>query len=141
MVESRMASQETRLSLQIRAIPGWDIEKFRAYLSDFLGPRLFSDITLTTSGNGYIVIATESVLEAVSAEAEKLRGFENPSYRLETSIPSLSQFEVLLQRLGIAATIVPVENQFMIIGSRENVEEASRLVRQLSSGFLCRGRF
>ena len=139
MVESRMASQETRLSLQIRAIPGWDIEKFRAYLSDFLGPRLFSDITLTTSGNGYIVIATESVLEAVSAEAEKLRGFENPSYRLETSIPSLSQFEVLLQRLGIAATIVPVENQFMIIGSRENVEEASRLVRQLSSGLPVQG--
>ncbi len=139
MVENRMSSQENRLSLQIEAIPGWDIEKFRTYLNDFLGTELFSEITLTTSGSGYIVIAAESVLEAISAEAEKLRGFEEPSYRLETSIPSLAQFELLLQRLGIAVTIVPVDNQFMIVGSKVNVEKASRLVRQLSSGLPVQG--
>lgn len=139
MLENRMSSQENRLSLQIEAIPGWDIEKFRMYLNDFLGTELFSEITLTTSGSGYIVIAAESVLEAISAEAEKLRGFEEPSYRLETSIPSLAQFELLLQRLGIAVTIVPVDNQFMIVGSKVNVEEASRLVRQLSSGLPVQG--
>lgn len=139
MVENRISSQETRLSLQIMAIPGWDIEKFRAYLNDFLGSDLYSEITLTTSGSGYIVIASQPVLEAISTEAEKLRGFENPSYRLESSIPSLAQFELLLEKLGIAVTIVPVENQFMIVGSKENVEEASKLVRQLSSGLPVQG--
>ncbi|PZC52685.1 type II secretory pathway, component HofQ [Mesotoga sp. TolDC] len=139
MVENRISSQETRLSLQIMAIPGWDIEKFRAYLNDFLGSELFSEITLTTSGSGYIVIASQPLLEAISTEAEKLRGFENPSFRLETSIPSLAQFELLLEKLGIAVTIVPVENQFMIVGSKENVEEASKLVRQLSSGLPVQG--
>jgi len=139
MVENRISSQDPRLSLQIMAIPGWDIEKFRAYLNDFLGSDIYSEITLTTSGSGYIVIASQPVLEAISTEAEKLRGFENPSYRLETSIPSLAQFELLLEKLGIAVTIVPVENQFMIVGSKENVEEASKLVRQISSGLPVQG--
>jgi len=134
MIEKRLSGQETRMSLQIGTIPGWDLDKFQTYLRDFLGPDEFATITVTRSGNGYIVVGPENLLNTVDDETRKLRELENPFYRLESSIPSLSQFELLLERLGVAVSIMPVDNQFMVIGSQENVEEASRLIRQLGSG-------
>ncbi|WP_169698201.1 type II secretion system protein GspD [Mesotoga infera] len=134
MIEKNLSEQEARISLQIGSIPGWDLDKFQTYLRDFLGPDEFATITVTRSGNGFIVVGPESLLNTVDGEAEKLRMLENPFYRLESSIPSLSQFESLLERLGIAVSIIPVDNQFMVVGSQENVEEVSRLISQLGSG-------
>jgi len=134
MIEKNLSEQEARMSLQIGSIPGWDLDKFQTYLRDFLGPDEFATITVTRSGNGFIVVGPESLLNTVDGEAEKLRMLENPFYRLESSIPSLSQFESLLERLGIAVSIIPVDNQFMVVGSQENVEEVSRLISQLGSG-------
>ncbi|WP_153019709.1 hypothetical protein, partial [Kosmotoga arenicorallina] len=137
-IEGRLKASETtgqRTSVFISAIPGWDVEKFKTYFQDFLGEEVFSSVKVITADAGYYVIATRNVTESITDEVKRLREIESPYYSTVENIPPVQELIGLFDNLGISVNILPVENKYIIVGSRDNVLKAQSLLNQIQSGY------
>ncbi|AKI97925.1 hypothetical protein [Kosmotoga pacifica] len=137
-IESKLkASKATgeRKSVFISKIPGWDVEKFKSYFEQFLGSDVFSTLKVIEADAGYYIIAESNVTESIKDEVERLKEIESPYYTTVEDLPPVQELLSLFESLGINVNIMPVDNRYIIVGTRDNVLRAQQMLKQIQSGY------
>ncbi|KUK95343.1 MAG: Type II and III secretion system protein, partial [Thermotogales bacterium 46_20] len=127
----RQLEEETRISRFSARVPGWTDEEFRSYFETFLGINNYEKITISSGPSGYMIVGDSVIVQIVLDEVERVTQITEPYYALLQDVPPVQELKVLLERMGISVTLLPVGDQFMVIGSREEVSRTDEIVNQI----------
>ncbi|RAM61231.1 type II secretory pathway, component HofQ, partial [Mesotoga sp. SC_3PWM13N19] len=130
-LQAQEIEREERVSLDIKAIPGWDLARVSEYLRLFLGVDDFERISIMTSSSGFVALTPIVLAEVVKAEISRLREFEDPAFAVFDRIPPVDDLEGLLARLGVMVDLAKMGSSTIVIGSGEDVRRTSQIMEQL----------
>ncbi|MDI9368040.1 MAG: type II secretory pathway, component HofQ, partial [Thermotogota bacterium] len=130
-LQAQEIDRESRVSIEIKSIPGWTAEDFGQYTRFFLGADDFARISILESLAGYVVLTPLDLKEPIESEVERIRGFEDPEFVVKEKLPPVEDLTGLLARLGIIVDLVPMGSSAIIIGSSDAVQRAGEIVDRL----------
>ncbi len=113
---------------------GWEEGKLATYLRSYLGERDWVKISITPVQAGYLIVGPSAVLERIQNELSRLAGLEKPYYQIVDAVPSIQNLEFLLEKMGLAVSVVTTDGKTMIIGTQSDVSQAVRVLNELTRG-------
>ena len=87
--------------------------------------------------SGYLIVGPTAILDRIHSETVRLSGLEKPHYEIVDTVPSIQNLRGMLEKMGLAVTVVIVDGRSMVIGPEDDVIQTVRIFQRLLRGVVC----